>query len=164
MPAAELFGMWAVAEAARAASGRPCTSVTAVGDCDPAAGALNSVASRNPQMRGLLAGARQLTRQWLAVSIPREYNLDADRLSHPRMLGDVRADALAAGLVVHDAPIPTACWEVLQSVSHDTIWELRDGIGKGGGSGEGRGGRRRRTRRRGWGDMTALGGRDSPKA
>jgi hypothetical protein len=157
MPAAELFGTWAVAEAARDATGRSPTSVTAVGDCDPAAGALNSVASRNPQMRGLLAGARQLTQQWLALSIPREYNLDADRLSHPAMLEDVKADAAAAGLIVHVAPIPDRCWEVLQTVT-------REAAGEEGGEGGGARRRRKPRRRAGWVVGSTEGERDSPQA
>ena len=152
MPAAELFGMWAVAEAARAESGRSPAAITAVGDCDPAAGALYSVASRNAQMRGLLEGARGLSRQWLAVSIPREYNLDADRLSHPSMLEDVRADATAAGLTMHDAPIPAECWLALRAVTDAAA-----------GEGEARALRRRRRqplRRAGWGAITTEGSRD----
>ena len=158
MPAAELFGMWAVAEAARAESGRQPHAITAVGDCDPAAGALNSVASRNPQMRGLLAGARALTTQWLAVSIPREYNLDADRLSHPRMLEDVRADAVAAGLTVHDAPIPVRCWEVLRVVTDEAAREGREG----GGGGKRR--RRKPLRKEGWGRIGEDERRHAPLA
>ena len=153
MPAAELFGMWAVAEAARLASGREPASITAVGDCDPAAGALNSVASRNAQMRGLLAGARQLTQQWLAVSIPREYNLDADRLSHPAMLEAVRTDAAAAGLIVHDAPIPAACWDTLRAVTAAAAGVVAR-----------KPRRRRRRRRAGWGALTTGGGWDEPQA
>jgi hypothetical protein len=93
-------------------------------------------------MRGLLLEARKLTRQWLAVSIPREYNLDADRLSHPKMLGEVRADAAAAGLTVHDAPIPAECWRALQAVTAAAGEEGRA-------SSKGR--RRRQRRRAGWG-------------
>eukprot|EP00965_Chrysotila_dentata_P160270 5292480-Pleurochrysis_carterae.AAC.1 len=89
MPTAELFGAWAVAEAVGAASRdvKP-TAVIAVGDCDPAAAALNSASSGAAAMRELLRGARMLTSQWLAVSVPREANGDADRLSHPHRLGE----------------------------------------------------------------------------
>ena len=48
MPAAELFTTWAVAEAAAAA--KPFTAVIAVGDCDPAAHALDAASSATPQM------------------------------------------------------------------------------------------------------------------
>eukprot|EP00965_Chrysotila_dentata_P102255 3376167-Pleurochrysis_carterae.AAC.1 len=68
MPAAELFGTWAVAAAAAHAMGQTPRAVIAVGDCDPAAGALNAATSRVRQMRTLLAGARALTPHWLAVS------------------------------------------------------------------------------------------------
>eukprot|EP00965_Chrysotila_dentata_P077203 2548956-Pleurochrysis_carterae.AAC.1 len=50
MPAAELFGMWAVAEAAARAEGTRPRAIIAVGDCDPAASAVNAAASRTPQM------------------------------------------------------------------------------------------------------------------
>ena len=57
-------------------------------------------------------------RQWLGVSIPREWNLDADRLSHPHMLGAVLADAEAAGLrptvVDHGVGLPSRCWQALR--------------------------------------------------
>ena len=115
MPAAETFGQWAVAQAYAEASGLRPTAITAVGDCDPAAAAINAAASGRPQMRLLLREARTLCRQWLGVSVPRECNLDADRLSHPALLGEVRADALAAGVDTHVVPIPPACWAALRA-------------------------------------------------
>eukprot|EP00965_Chrysotila_dentata_P129255 4272812-Pleurochrysis_carterae.AAC.1 len=66
MPAAELFGAWAVATAAARAQGGAPGAVIAVGDCDPAAQALNAATSRTRQMRELLEGARALTPHWLA--------------------------------------------------------------------------------------------------
>eukprot|EP00965_Chrysotila_dentata_P129808 4290973-Pleurochrysis_carterae.AAC.1 len=86
MPAAELFGCWAVAEAVAHAAGRGPRAVVAVGDCDPAAGALNAATSRVRQIRALLGAARTLTPHWLGVSVPRDANVDADRLSHPSQL------------------------------------------------------------------------------
>eukprot|EP00965_Chrysotila_dentata_P165101 5452063-Pleurochrysis_carterae.AAC.1 len=107
MPAAELFGSWAVAEAVRAATGaRAMRAVVAVGDCDPAAAALNAACSGAAAMREVLRAARGLTAQWLAVSVPREANADADRLSHPRQLEAVEAEARGAGLTVRRARIP----------------------------------------------------------
>eukprot|EP00965_Chrysotila_dentata_P026262 871174-Pleurochrysis_carterae.AAC.1 len=66
MPAAELFGIWAVARAASAMAAMLPRAVVAVGDCQPAAAAVNAAASGNAQMRSLLRGARALTSQWLA--------------------------------------------------------------------------------------------------
>eukprot|EP00965_Chrysotila_dentata_P166556 5498871-Pleurochrysis_carterae.AAC.2 len=86
MPAAELFGIWAVAQAAAAATGQEPTAVLSVGDCQPAAAAINAATSSAEQMRALLSGARGLTKQWLAVAVPQEANVDADRLSHPARL------------------------------------------------------------------------------
>ena len=115
MPAAELFGSVAVAAAVAEARGSVAMAVTAIGDCDPAVGAINAATSGNPQMRALLDAARVASSQWLAVSVPREANVDADRLSHPGMLADVVADAEAAGLRVRFAAIPEACWAALRN-------------------------------------------------
>lgn len=115
MPAAETFGQWAVAQAHAESTGLIPTAITAVGDCDPAAAAINAAASGRPQMRRLLRGARELCSQWLAVSIPRECNLDADRLSHPALLEEVRRDARARGVETHVVPIPPRCWAVLRA-------------------------------------------------
>ena len=104
MPAAELFGIVAVAAAVAAARGVQPTAIFAVGDCDSAAAAVNTTTSGKPQMRRLL---RELGCPiWLAVSLPREANVDADRLSHPAMLAEVRADAAAAGIASHVAAVP----------------------------------------------------------
>eukprot|EP00965_Chrysotila_dentata_P127966 4231534-Pleurochrysis_carterae.AAC.1 len=86
MPAAELFSCWAVAAAVAAARGAAPRAIISVGDCDPAASAIDAATSPRPQMRRLLRGARELCAQWLAVSVPREANADADRLSHPELL------------------------------------------------------------------------------
>ena len=75
MPAAELFATWAVAEAA--ASAKPFTAVIAVGDCDPAADALDAASSATPQMSALLAHARESAKQWLGVSVCLLYTSDA---------------------------------------------------------------------------------------
>eukprot|EP00965_Chrysotila_dentata_P106148 3506078-Pleurochrysis_carterae.AAC.1 len=87
MPAAELFGIEAVARAAASAAGTAVAAVISVGDCQPAAAAVNAATSGTAQMRALLQSARALTKQWLAVAVPREANGDADRLSHPLQLG-----------------------------------------------------------------------------
>eukprot|EP00965_Chrysotila_dentata_P075912 2508126-Pleurochrysis_carterae.AAC.2 len=57
-------------------------------------------------MRHLLGGARRLTGQWLGVSVPREANGEADRLSRPEKLAEVVAEARRAGLKVHAVEIP----------------------------------------------------------
>eukprot|EP00965_Chrysotila_dentata_P230146 6197602-Pleurochrysis_carterae.AAC.1 len=115
MPVAELFGTWAVAAAVDAESrGARPTAVIAVGDCDPAASALNAASSGSAAARELLRDARRLASQWLAVSVPRGANGDADRLSHPRLLGEVAADAEAAGWRTSRARIPQPCWDALR--------------------------------------------------
>eukprot|EP00965_Chrysotila_dentata_P117525 3883332-Pleurochrysis_carterae.AAC.2 len=94
MPITELFGSWAVAAAVAAARARTPRAVVAMGNCDPAAAALNAARSANPQMPRLLRGARSLISQWLAVYVPCGTNGDADGLSHPaHQLSAVRTDA-----------------------------------------------------------------------
>lgn len=122
MPAAELFGSFLVAAAAvddiYASGGHP-SAIYAVTDCDPAADALNAATSGVPQMRRLLAAARSCSQQWLAVSVPREANVDADRLSHPHLYDAVASDARAAGLDAHrlriDASSPL--WDELRAAA-----------------------------------------------
>ena len=110
MPAAELVGAVMVPRAA-ARAGLPPGPMYAVGDCDAVAMALNAAYSRKPQMRALLEHARRVTEQWLAVSVPREANLDADRLSHPDMAADVCEEARRAGLTVIRVPMQRADWD-----------------------------------------------------
>ena len=117
MPSAEAFGQWAVAAAAAQALGHRPSTVTAVGDCAPAAGAINAASSGNAQMRRVVQGGRELCEQWLAVAIPREWNLDADRLSHPSNLPELRAEAEAMGLRVTIAEIPDECWRALREAA-----------------------------------------------
>ena len=114
MPAAETFGQWAVAAAAARLLGTTPTTVTAVGDCAPAAGAINAASSGNAQMRRVVRGGRELCEQWLAVAIPREWNLDADWLSHPSNLPTLVGEAEAAGMRASVAPVPDECWRGLR--------------------------------------------------
>ena len=117
MPAAELFAAWAVAEAAfDAGAPRGDTSaIIAIGDCQPAANALNRASSPVGLMRGLLRLARATVTQWLGVQVPRELNLDADLLSHPSNLATVLA-SIPSHLRPVEAPIPARCWHELRSV------------------------------------------------
>ena len=127
MPAAELFGSIAVAAVVASVIGSPATAVHAVTDCDPAAAALNAATSGVPQIRHILASASACSPQWLAISVPREANVDADRLSHPSGYDDVERDAVAAGLAVRRVRIPPAhpLWATLRRAA-----EL--GVGRGG--------------------------------
>eukprot|EP00965_Chrysotila_dentata_P079646 2627151-Pleurochrysis_carterae.AAC.1 len=117
MLAAELFGAWAVTQAAATAERRRPAAVIVVGDCQPAAGALNAATSLTNQMQALVRRARGLTPHWLAVAVPRESNTDADRLSHPAQLEEVLADARAAGLRPRTVHIPDECWAALREAA-----------------------------------------------
>ena len=128
MPAAELFGMIATATAVARELGVAPTCVTAVGDCDPAVNTLNASASGNSQMRAIVAKARDIAKQWLAVSVPREDNVDADRLSHPSMYQEVYDEAASVFGEghVHRVHLSKADWDGLrEAVAHGTGGQKR---------------------------------------
>jgi len=114
MPAAELFTCWAVPEAVARACRCTPAAVLAVGDCDPAAKAINSATSGVPQIAHILDAMRRTSSQWLGIHVNREWNLDADRLSHPRLLDDVREDAAAHNVRTSVACVPNALWDELR--------------------------------------------------
>jgi hypothetical protein len=113
MPAAELFGCWAMAHTVAEYLGSRPDLVVAVGDCRPAAIAITLVKSRSAVMRQLLAEWRAESSQVLGVWVPRELNTDADRLSHPSLRNAVEADARARGWKVVWLTIPEHCWQAL---------------------------------------------------
>ena len=127
MPAAQLFAIWAVAEAAvvkaRLMTPRgpgPATApvsppVIAICDCEPAVFATNSATSGEPAMRAILAEARRMSPFWLGVHVPREANRDADLLSHPQNLNLLMAAAFALGFRPRHARVPKQCWDTLRS-------------------------------------------------
>ena len=78
----------------------PISAVISVVDCAPAGAALSAAVSPVPQLMELLRASREITEQWLGVHIPREWNVDCDRLSHPLLGPTVCAEAEAAGLTV----------------------------------------------------------------
>ena len=124
MPAGELFVPWAVAEAVRA-SGQVVARTIAVMDCKPAVFALSSGKSKAPLLRSILGAARSVMEQWLGVHVRREFNTDADLLSHPPTAATVVDRARAAGLTVHvldghrsvegdEGGFPQQCWQLLR--------------------------------------------------
>ena len=112
MPAAELFAQLALPIAVSRLS--PCSAVFAVGDCGPAAGVLADLHSRNAQMRVLSAVATAQPWPWVSAKVPREANVDADRLSHPSLAEAVAADAEAADLVVTPLVLLDEDWGLLR--------------------------------------------------
>jgi hypothetical protein len=115
MPAAELFGAVAIPRAAAAALGVNPLAVYAIGDCDPACFALNAAGSACRQMNQIISHARISCAQWLAVTVPREANVDADILSHPARAGEVSSMAESAGLRVVRASILHEDWQALRT-------------------------------------------------
>ena len=128
MPAAELFGSVAVASAVSTAIGSPPSAVHAITDCAPAASAINATTSGVHQLRRILRIARSCAPLWLGVAIPREANVDADRLSHPHLYEDVAADATAAGLRVHRIrlPLDSILWNDLRSAAQLGVGHASD--------------------------------------
>ena len=122
MPMAELFGQWAVPAAIAAAGGwRDPQAAFVFTDCAPAAAVMNAATSGNEAMRSLVGDARRVAAQWLAIAVPREANIDADRLSHPARYAEVEADAVAAGLTVKRAHITEAMWARLQRAGQAAV-------------------------------------------
>ena len=125
MPAAELFGSWAVVSAAARAAQLRVSAIIAVSDCLPAVCAINRAAGgRVPQMRLLVAAARSLAPSWLGVHVPRELNEDTDTLSHPDGAAVICRKAEAAGLAARVAHMNGDEWAALESASEA-------GVGKG---------------------------------
>ena len=46
--------------------------IVAIGDCEPAAGAMNAATSGEPTMAGIISLARKLTQIWLAATVPNQ--------------------------------------------------------------------------------------------
>ena len=117
MPAAELFTSWACVCAALDAAGESAgvDAVIAVGDCQPAAAALNRASSPVRQMRLLLESARSRLTQWLGVQVPRELNVQADILSHPSRREEVMQWLREAGYRPTLVPVPRRCWLALRA-------------------------------------------------
>ena len=89
-------------------------SVISVVDCAPAASVLSSATSSGAQLRSLVIAARQEAGQWLAAAVPRDWNSDADILSHPARWREVASVAESAGLLVHRVHTPLRCWAALR--------------------------------------------------
>lgn len=120
MPAAELGGQLLVAQlAAREADRRRLRvrRVVAVGDCAPATRTLDALHSGggSPHMRALAVAAEGEPWEWLSVNVPREANSDADRLSHPRLAGDVQAEVEASRLIATRLRPTEADWAALRA-------------------------------------------------
>lgn len=112
MPAAELFGMYALAAALRRRAS--FQAIIAVGDCLPAARALIASTSGSAQMRHLLRHMLEPTVSWLAVHVPRELNTTPDRLSHPFLYHEVAAE-VPAHQRVERLRLDDADWDVLRA-------------------------------------------------
>ena len=120
MPAAELFGPWAVA-AAMAGAGLTFSAAIAVMDCKPATAAITATKSRSSVMRGIVRATSQLCESWLGVHIQRELNTDCDLLSHPSHVRSVVKAASDAGYHVTSISISDHCFDQLISFSQSAF-------------------------------------------
>ena len=145
VPAAELFASWAVPMAVCEASGRPAHMISgarvgpngdatleppviAIGDCQPAVYVIDSATSGEAVMRGILTSARQFSRFWLGVHVPREANRDADGLSHPANVEQIMSAARAAGFQPRRARVPAGCFEGLHAAIQRGLAFRRDAV------------------------------------
>ena len=112
MPAAELFASVVLPRAFARVSHHARTF--AVGDCGPAVGTIDAMHSGNPQMRCILEAIQGMASSWVSVKVPREANLDADRLSHPHEMESVVRDAETAGLLVYLLHPDESDWDLLR--------------------------------------------------
>lgn len=117
MPAGEVFAALALAQAVRAHLGGGFEAVIAVGDCAPAARAISRRYSRSPQMRALVGACVSSAPRWLGVQVPREWNVDADRLSHPSMFDLVSREVAAGGWEVCRLDTPAGLFDLLAEVT-----------------------------------------------
>ena len=130
MPAGEVFAALAMAEAVRGHTGRDFQAVIAVGDCAPAARAFSSRYSRSAQMRRLVREGARSAPRWLGVCVPREWNMDADCLSHPSQFSAVSRRVVEAGLLVCEVSPPSELLLVLGEVTQlplgrdDESWDV----------------------------------------
>lgn len=92
-------------------------SVISVTECGPASRATSTSYSRSAQIRNLIACMRSITPNWLGVHVPREWNTDPDRLSHPSMLDAVTRDASARGFQVVRMIPPASAWRELSTAA-----------------------------------------------
>lgn len=114
MPACELFGPLAVLITLMIATDISPAAVVAILDCKPAASAATSGKSSSHLMRDLARSMRSRVDLWLGVHVFREFNTDADFLSHPASVGEVVSAARAAGITCHHLGIHEEAWNCLR--------------------------------------------------
>ena len=95
--AAELFTQLLVARVASRVLGQPAR-VYGVCDCSAAVRAIDEMHGRSPHMAAVAGRVAASGWTWVGVDVPREFNFDADRLSHPHLVGTVMQEAADAGV------------------------------------------------------------------
>ena len=118
MPAAELYT--AILLPLLVHRSLPLGIAYAVGDCMPAVYALESLYSKRRQMRTLVGAARDSGMRWAPAHVPRDFNVDADRLSHPAGYAEVAREAADAGYSVERLRPSAEDWDLLARVIADS--------------------------------------------
>ena len=90
--AAELFTQLLVARVASRHFGEP-RRIYGVCDCASAVRAMDELHARSPHMAAIARRLEESSWTWVGVHVPREYNFDADRLSHPHLVHAVMREA-----------------------------------------------------------------------
>ena len=125
MPAAEVFGTWAVAETLRQ-QGEAFEAVIAVTDCKPAGSVITSAKSKSRVMRHLVRAMQATSTKWLAAHVLRQWNSDADLLSHPGLVHLVVQAAKDAKLTVVEWQIHDSAWTGLRAAIASALRETID--------------------------------------
>ena len=68
-------------------------------------------------MRRLVGACACTAPRWLGVQAPREWNVDADRLSHPIMSALVGREVVAGGWLVCSLATPPSLFDLLVEVT-----------------------------------------------
>lgn len=118
-PVAEAAGGWLLCAAAgeHHPAPPPCAGIISIGDCQPAVFVTRRGTASHPSMRDVAVEQRKVCLQWLGVHVPRELNLDADRLSHPDQLADIVEQVEAAGFIVHVLQPSDRLWSLVVSLA-----------------------------------------------
>ena len=112
--AAELFTQLLVARVAGRHFGEP-QRVYGVCDCASAVRALDELHGRSPHMAAVARRVAGSGWAWVGVHVPREFNVDADRLSHPHLLDAVMREAADAGVRAVRVRADESDWALLRA-------------------------------------------------
>ena len=112
--AAELFTQLLVARVASRHFGEP-HRIYGVCDCASAVRAVDELHGRSPHMAAIARRIADSGWRWVGVHVPREYNFDADRLSHPHLVDAVIGEAADARVRAVHVRAEEGDWALLRA-------------------------------------------------